>query len=283
MFARSGRRSPAALACLSGLSLMLSLAAPAEAQTDPDELARRHFESGAAYFEQAEYDAALREFQKAHELSQRPQILRNISVVEERLGNLAGAIAALDQYLAAAPNDPDVETIRIRRDNLKKRLEEESAPEPVVTAPVEPPPKEQQPVPKAEPQRDEGVSFTEDDFSTDEDDSEPNLVPAYVLITVGGLSAVGAGVTGFLASSEHESLQGSCGTEPSGCTDEQTANGETLALTSTVLTGVAVLGIGIGAILWATADSGESGAGARPALFVGVGPEGGYGRARWSF
>lgn len=282
MFARSGRRSPAALACLSGLSLVLSFAAPVAAQTDPDELARRHFESGAAYFEQAEYDAALREFQKAHELSQRPQILRNISVVEERLGNIAGAIAALDQYLAAAPNDPDVETIRIRRDNLKKRLEEESAPDPVVTAPVEAPAKEPEPERQAEPERDAGGRFTEDDFSA-ADDAEPNLVPAYVLITVGGLSAVGAGVTGFLASSEHESLQGSCGTEPTGCTDEQTANGETLALTSTVLTGVAVLGVGIGAILWATADSGESGAGARPALFVGVGPEGGYGRARWSF
>jgi tetratricopeptide (TPR) repeat protein len=268
---------------LLGLSLVLSCPGVALAQTDPDELARRHFESGAAYFEQAEYEAALREFRKAYELSQRPQILRNISVVEERLGNIAEAVVALDQYLDAAPNDPDVDTIRIRRDNLKKRLEQEEAAEPVPAPPPEKPEKPNPaPEPKSEPEAQNPPPNAED--IPPEDDEGPNLVPAYVLITVGGLAAVGSGVTGVLASQEHENLKTSCATEPNGCSDEQTSKGETLALTSTVLTGVAVLGVGIGAILWATADSKEStSSGAAPQLFVGVGPEGGYGRARWTF
>jgi tetratricopeptide (TPR) repeat protein len=263
-------------------ALVLPFQGLAHAQTDPDELARRHFESGAAYFEQAEYEAALREFGKAYELSQRPQILRNISVVEERLGNIAAAIAALDEYLESAPNDPDVDTIRIRRDNLRKRLEQEQSTEPVPMVEPEQPAKKA-PEPKPEPLESNDVEFNSDDFPPEADD-EPNLVPAFVLITLGGLAAVGSAVTGVLANNEHETLKSSCGANTGGCSDEQVAQGETLALTSTVLTGVAVLGVGIGAIWWATADSGEGTAkGPSPDLFVGVGPEGGYGRARWTF
>lgn len=280
---RPGHRWSTALACLLCVAIALPVAGAAHAQTDPDELARRHFESGAAYFEQAEYEAALREFRKAYELSNRPQILRNISVVEERLGNIPAAILALDQYLAAAPNDPDVETIRIRRDNLQKRLDEERESDPVVV----PPPKREEPKPKPEPkaepkQEPNHFEFSEEDFPPEEDEG-PNLAPAYVLLTVGGLAAVGSAVTGVMASNEHETLQGSCGTEPGGCSDAEVETGQTLALTSTVLTGVAVLGVGIGAIWWATADSGEDTAATAPALFVGVGPQGGYGQARWSF
>src|SRR5688572_9599921 len=110
MLARLRRRPTAAFTLVLGVSLALTTASYSNAQTDPDELARRHFESGAAYFEQAEYEAALREFEKAYELSRRPQILRNISVVQERMGDIAGAIVSLDHYLESAPNDPDIET-----------------------------------------------------------------------------------------------------------------------------------------------------------------------------
>lgn len=282
------RRAPKLGGWLLALSLSFSLVKPSFAQADPDELARRHFESGAAYFEQAEYEEALREFQKAYELSKRPQILRNISVVEERVGNIAGAVAALDEYLLMAPNDPDVDTVRIRRDNLKKRLEEEAAAPPVVAPdPTPPPPKEPA---KPPPPREDPGPLTFDDGEFADEDSGPSLVPAYVLITVGALAGAGSGVTGYLAKSKHQELKDGCGATAQGCTDADVASGQTLALTSTVLTGVAVVGIGVGIIWWATAGSGSEETAARansspviPQVDLLLGRNGGLGEARWTF
>ena len=120
------RRFPAALLCVG----LLSLAAPASAQSSADDLARRHFESGVAYLEESDYENALRAFEKSYELSRRPEILLNIAVVHERLGTLSDAIAALRQYLAEAPEGEHVETVRRRIENLEKRLPTQSAAEP---------------------------------------------------------------------------------------------------------------------------------------------------------
>ena len=46
-------------------ALVLAATAPARAQSSADDLARTHFDSGAAYLEQADYDSALREFRAA--------------------------------------------------------------------------------------------------------------------------------------------------------------------------------------------------------------------------
>ncbi len=261
----------AVLWACAALFCSLSLSAPAAAQ-EKDELARRHFESGAAYFAEAEYEEALRAFRKAHELSERPQILLNIAVVEERLGNHQGAVDALDQYMAANPSDPEIETIRLRRDNLQKRADEDK--QQVTAAP--PPPPEPTQTPAPEPRQAEPP--------VPEPADEPNLLPAYVVMSVGALAGVGALITGVGAQAEYDELKSSC--SPS-CTDDQTSTGDTLALTSTVLSGVAVVGIGLGTYLWLSADDDEGTSASRAIgasdVTLGVGPAGGYAQASWSF
>src|SRR5690348_10513279 len=74
-----------------------------------DELAHKHFESGAAYLEQADYESALREFNAAYELSKRAEILLNVATVHERTSKLKEAVAALEQYLAAEPQGEHAE------------------------------------------------------------------------------------------------------------------------------------------------------------------------------
>src|SRR5438045_6655545 len=69
-------RLAASLASCIGL-----LSAAGQAQSTSDDLARRHFESGAAYLEESDYDNALKAFEKAYELSKRPEILLNIATV----------------------------------------------------------------------------------------------------------------------------------------------------------------------------------------------------------
>ena len=113
-----------ALICL-GLQLIFVL--PAAGQRQTDELARRHFESGASYLEQSDYESALREFKKSYELSERPEILLNLALVHERTGDWEHAISAINKFIAAAPESERIGTLKLRRDNLQKRLDEQRA------------------------------------------------------------------------------------------------------------------------------------------------------------
>jgi len=289
------------LSCLGVVASAAFFASDCAAQTDPDELARRHFESGAAYFEQAEYDSALREFRKAYELSERPQILRNISIVEERLGHLDIAVAALDEYLSQSPDDVDVETVRIRRNNLQKRLvrqREEAAtagkappggrpPKPGTPPPGPQPgaaPKKAAPVPTvtepatAPPPTDDGQWHQSD--AADEPDAGESAwnTAAYVGLGIAGLATGGAVVTGVLAQKEHEYLSNTCKPD---CSATQTAKGEELALTSSLLTGGAVLvaGTALAILLWHDDAPAEDSV----ALRLGVSPAGGFASAGWRF
>jgi hypothetical protein len=87
-----------------------------------------------------------------------------------------------------------------------------------------------------------------------------------------------------LAQGEYDDANDRCAPN---CTDDDLANGKTLALTSTILTGLAVVGVGLGAVLWFTGDSGE----APPAsaqrrrfdLRVGAGSDGARAQAIWRF
>ncbi len=259
------------VAVLLGMGSMLAglLLAPPGYCQEKDELARRHFESGAAYFAEAEYEDALKAFIKAYELSNRPQILLNIAVVQERLGNLQGAVDSLDEYLTKNPEDPEVETIRLRRENLQRRLDEQLKQEP---APAPSPA-----VPAPEPPRSEPASPATPPPAPP---PEPNRVPAYVSLSVGALAGVGAALTGIGANSEYRSLEDECSGH---CSSEQTNTGKTLALTSTILTGVSVLGLGAGIVLWVTADPAEDERATSAKLDVNVGSSGAFASARWRF
>jgi len=124
---------------------ILAYAAPAAAQapTQADEdAAKAHFLAGSAYYEQANYADAVKEFIEAHRLSQRPDLLYNISVCYERLGRWDDAIASLKQYLTERPEAPDRAVIESRIANYEQRRDQEkaraAAPPPVAAAP--PPP-----------------------------------------------------------------------------------------------------------------------------------------------
>jgi tetratricopeptide (TPR) repeat protein len=121
---------------------ILAYAAPAAAQgpTQADEdAAKAHFLAGSAYYEQANYGDAVKEFIEAHRLSKRPDLLYNISVCYERLGRWDDAIASLQQYLTERPEAPDRAVIESRVANYQQRRDQElaraAAPPPPPTAP----------------------------------------------------------------------------------------------------------------------------------------------------
>src|SRR4051812_23650758 len=143
----SGRRLRRPGSSLAAAALAFALAllsSSGHAQSTSDDLARRHFESGVAYLEESDYDNSLKAFEKAYELSKRPEILLNIATVHERKSDLPGAITALKSYLSAAPQGEHAETVKLRIQNLEKRVQEQSAsaapPAGADTAPPPPPP-----------------------------------------------------------------------------------------------------------------------------------------------
>jgi hypothetical protein len=105
-------------------------------------------------------------------------------------------------------------------------------------------------------------------------------LPAFIALGLGGLAAGGALFTGMLANSDYNDAQGSC--SPA-CSDRELAPGRTLALTSTILTGVAVLGVGVGVTLLFTSGPDPAQLGLAPRLRLATAPGAARAEASWSF
>jgi tetratricopeptide (TPR) repeat protein len=101
--------------------MALSSAALAQTSSNDQEAAKAHFLAGSAYYDQADYTGAVREFNEAYRLSQRPDLLYNIALAYERLERWDDAIGALRHYLRDKPDAPDRETIAGRIETLEKR------------------------------------------------------------------------------------------------------------------------------------------------------------------
>jgi tetratricopeptide (TPR) repeat protein len=225
-----------------------------------DELARKVFEAGHAFYEAGDYEEALRSFQRSYSLCPKPEQQKNIGATHERLGNLPSAIEAYELYLKIAPQDAeDRDAIQVRITNLQKRLTPASPSAPASTSaplPLPPPPAPDPPPPTA-----------------------PDRTAAVVVLSVGGVLAVGSLITGLLARSRFQEAEGSC--KPT-CPDSEVTPVRRLAWTSVALTGAAALGTGLGAYLWWSASTPAARTGLR-----GVGAQVGPGQAqlgaRWAF
>jgi tetratricopeptide (TPR) repeat protein len=117
-----------ATASLIALSLLLAGSAsaqPAEAeppaeessQEERDARARDHFTAGRNYYDAGDFEDALREFLTAYELSGRAELLYNISLSHERLGNFGQAADYQRRFIAdggAAVEDREEAEQRLR-------------------------------------------------------------------------------------------------------------------------------------------------------------------------
>ena len=88
-------------------------------------------------------------------------------------------------------------------------------------------------------------------------------------------------MTGLVAKGKYDDAEKQC--KPN-CSDDKVSSIKSMALVSDVFTGVAVVGVGVGAILLLTSGgSRESASGPRPSIAGGVGPQGGRLEATWRF
>ena len=207
------------------------LSPAARAQTAPtandQEAARAHFMAGSAYYEQANYGDAVKEFNEAYRLSQRPDLLYNIALAYERLGKLDEAIDALGRYLKDKPDAQDRGIIQTRIENLEKRrdaardaVEAQPAPPPLVTAaPVAP--------------------------------KKPRHVASYVVGGIGVAALLASIGTGATALSIQSDVDSKCQHMICPSSERnQVAEGKALALSTDIMIGIGAAAVLVGVVLF---------------------------------
>jgi len=127
--------------------LLLTPVTTGHAQGNEDSEARGLFLAGEAAFEGGRFEEALEHFERAYELSGRPELLYNIGTTAERLRIDVRAIEAYESYLEEIPESSlraNVEgRLRVLREQVERRRREarqERVPQPREPEPVQPPP-----------------------------------------------------------------------------------------------------------------------------------------------
>lgn len=100
---------------------------PATESPANESQARVHFTAGRQYFDVGEYEGALREFERAHELSQRPALLYNIGLCHERLAQYSAAADAYEGYVDSGSAGDDSEMLSARVRALRERASRSDA------------------------------------------------------------------------------------------------------------------------------------------------------------
>lgn len=233
------------LALLLGVATSL-VAAPAKAQ---DSAARSHFHAGSGYFETGNYEDALKSFTLAYEMSQRPQLLYNLYLTEERLGDLRSAIRYLERYLSEVEEVPNRDVLSVRLANLRRRAEadereaaeKEAADTKDAAFSSEPEGSEtiQQDVPpESAPSASEAAIVASEDEAPSH--ASPSLAPAITSIAITGVAGIGWGVFGTLALMEDARLAATCGAGD--CVESDVAVLRRWSLLSDISMGVTLAG-----------------------------------------
>jgi len=93
------------------------------ADANAQQSAGAHFERGVALYSEADYKAALTEFNRAYELAPNPLVLYNIGQAQFQLRNYAGALTTFERYLTeAGANPPHAQEVQQSIETLKTRV-----------------------------------------------------------------------------------------------------------------------------------------------------------------
>ncbi len=196
------------------------------APTGDEARGKQLFENGRRLFDEGSYEAAIVAFNAAYELLKEPNLLFNIHLAHEKMGNFQAAIEFLDRYRAFAPESEQEELSRTREslDTRRRRAEEPDETAPAVPTPVVEPPEEQplqDPVPDEKPPKIVG----------------PGVIVAAVI--AGAAAATGLGL-GLVSRSRRNSAEDACSNNlcREGFVDDADAS-QNLALGANVSFGVA--------------------------------------------
>ena len=224
----------------------------AAAQDADDERARSHFQAGASHYEAGDYEDALNEFQRAYEISERPELHYNLSLAHQQLGNLEQAIEHLERYLNEAEDVPNRSNLDRRLTNLRERLSEAESP------PAAPPTEGPAPVsvsgdaPVPPPMPAAGGASTAGSATPPADSSGPGIpTGAWIGWGVGAAGLLSGAILGGLALADKSDIEGMPCAQNDTCPDSVVDSMETKALVSDILLfGVGLGGAAVGTLLF---------------------------------
>jgi len=213
------------------------------AQTSDDAQAHAHFEVAASYYEQANYESALREFLEAYRLSQRPQLFYNLSLCYQQLGDLQNAVDYLTRYLSDVPEIANRASLQTRLDNLRTRL----------AAHETAPPVEDHATPATtttEPETTTTVTTTTEPAPPPPSSGGDSLnIGAIASFSVAGVGLILGAVFTGLAASEDSRVSGLPCAASRTCSDADVSGMRTDALVADVAWAVSLAGAAVGLIL----------------------------------
>ena len=234
--------------------------AQAQSGSDGDAEARVHFEAGSLYYETERYEEALDEFSEAYRLSGRSPLLYNMGQALERLERHGEALDRFSEYLEAVPDSPmraEVEERIVRLRALHAEWQRSMA----AQRQAERLARSEAEAEEAQRREEEARIAAEAELRSELADQRSGVPLASIVSwSAAGAVAVGALATGIMAAGVHSDLADECGVStvcPSRLSGEIN-RGERLALTSDILTGLAVLGAATGMTLWLLDRNGET-------------------------
>lgn len=220
----------------------LAFAAPLSAQQrSSDEQARLHYQVAASYFEQADYESALREFQSSYRLSQRAQLFYNISLCYQQMGDLDQSITYLERYLNEVPEIENRASLEQRLGNLRARRDAQGA------TTSDPPPDD-----TAAPEE----AMTQPPPASSGDTTN---VPAIVGFSIAGVGLIAGAIFSGLTLAEDGRIAALDCAGSMTCAASEVDTLSTLALVSDISWGVSLAGAIVGTIfLFVPTGSGSS-------------------------
>src|SRR5262249_45500201 len=125
----------AMLRATAALLLVMMSAATVVAQTKPDfEIAKRHYLAGKNAVAAGDYEAAIREYILAYDITKDPTLFKQIGGAYEAEGKKTEAAVYYRRYLAEMKNNADAEEVRGRLTALEGKAAERAK----VTSPLPP-------------------------------------------------------------------------------------------------------------------------------------------------
>ncbi|MDD5308562.1 MAG: tetratricopeptide repeat protein [Deltaproteobacteria bacterium] len=237
------RKIDLAIAAITLAALVVSGSRPATAQGNDMARAKETFAQGQALFDNGDYAAARNAFQASLAAFPHFRTIFNIALCEEKLDNVAAAVAMYRRYVDWPAEVPNRDEVRRKMDELAALL----PPEPKPAGPnprTEPPRPARRPPPGPEP--------------------GPDLrVPGWISVGVGGAAVVAGGVLLGLAKSKSMDMKDATGTayDPSKH-DSLPVDGKTYETAGWVTAGVGVAALAAGVIMLVVSGPGEDAQGA---------------------
>jgi tetratricopeptide (TPR) repeat protein len=201
----------------------------AVAQQSAEDMARAHFSSASAYYEQGRYEDAARAFMEAYELSPRAELLDNAARAYERALLFDDAIRTLERMRSEHPDYRDEATIRSRIQSMERLRER-------VRGGDDDPDPPAQGDPQRPPSSGGGGGVS---------------IPGIALLAAGGAIGLVSIITGAVSHTMYEDLSGVCTTDGV-CPVERQGDidtGNALAITSTVFMFTSIVALGVGIVL----------------------------------